>query len=191
MIAKITGKIEYMKDNYVVVDVNGVGYQIFVTDFTLGKLAGKNEISLNIFTYVKEDTLALYGFIDLAEKEMFELLISISGIGPKAAMGILSIAEPKTIRAAILNDDYSVLTRVSGVGKKTAERVVLELKNKVADMSVEEKEEAFSDSEALEALQSMGYSLNEAREALKNIPSEVGDISEKIKIALKELGKSK
>ncbi len=189
MIAKLTGKIDSLHNNYAIVDVNGVGYQVNVTDFTFGKLAGKNEVELFTYTYVREDILALYGFLEMAEKEMFELLISISGIGPKAAMGILSIAEPKTIRAAILNEDYSVLTRVSGVGKKTAERVVLELKNKVADMSEGEKDEAFADSETLEALQAMGYSLTEAREALKNIPPEINDIGERIKIALKELGK--
>ncbi len=189
MIAKLTGTVESLQNNYAIVNVGGVGYQVNVTDFTFGKLAGKKEVEIYIYTYVREDILALYGFLEMAEKEMFELLISISGIGPKAALGILSIAEPKTIRAAILNEDYSVLTRVSGVGKKTAERVVLELKNKVADMSAEEKDNAFADSEALEALQAMGYSLSEAREALKNIPAEISDISERIKMALKDLGK--
>ena len=189
MIAKLRGIIDSLHNNYVIVDVNGVGYQVNVTDFTFGKLAGKKEIEIYIYTYVREDILALYGFMEVSEKEMFELLISISGIGPKAAMGILSIAEPKTIRTAILNEDYSVLTRVSGVGKKTAERVVLELKNKVADMTTEDKEEAIADSEALEALQSMGYSIVEAREALKIVPPEIKDISERIKLALKDLGK--
>jgi len=189
MIAKLRGMVDSLQNNYVIIDVNGIGYQVNVTDFAFGKLAGKKEVEIFTYTYVREDILALYGFMELAEKEMFELLISISGIGPKAAMGILSIAEPKTIRTAILNEDYSVLTKVSGVGKKTAERVVLELRNKVADMSVEDKEEALADSEALEALQSMGYSVAEAREALKAVPPEIRDISERIKMALKDLGK--
>ena len=189
MIAKLSGSIDLLYDNYAIIDVNGVGYQVNLTDFTFGKLAGKRNVEIYIYTYVREDTLALYGFMEIAEKEMFELLISISGIGPKAAMGILSIAEPKTIRVAILNDDASVLTRVSGVGKKTAERVILELKNKVADMSIDDKNEAVADGEALEALQSMGYSVVEAREALKDVPLEIKDISERIKMALKDLGK--
>ncbi len=189
MIAKLIGIVDSLHNNYAIINVGGVGYQVNLTDFTFGKLAGKRNVEIYIYTYVREDVLALYGFMEMAEKEMFELLISISGIGPKAAMGILSIAEPKTIRVAILNDDASVLTRVSGVGKKTAERVILELKNKVADMSIDDKNEAVADSEALEALQSMGYSVVEAREALKDVPSEIKDISERIKMALKDLGK--
>lgn len=189
MIAKISGKIEYQKENYVVVDVSGIGYKIFLTLYTLGKVSGKKEVSLFIHTYVREDTLALYGFLTHEELEMFELLISISGIGPKAASSILSIATPKTIRTAILNEDSSILTKVSGIGKKTAERVILELQNKVADMSDSEKGEAVIDSDSIEALVTMGYSLTEAREALKNVPEEIRDIGQRIKIALKNLGK--
>ncbi len=189
MIAKLKGKIEYLKDKYAVIDVNGVGYKVFVTDYTFGRLAGEEEVDLNIYTHVREDMLALYGFLDMEEKEMFELLISISGIGPKAALGILSIADPKTIRTAIANEDSSVLTRVSGVGKKTAERVILELKNKVINLSEDEKEMATADSEALEALIALGYSVVEARETLKTIPSDVKSVEEKIKLALKSLGK--
>ncbi len=189
MIAKLIGKIEYLKDNYAVINVNGVGYQTFLTDFTFGKLAGKKEVELHVFTYVREDILALYAFTELAEKEMFELLISISGIGPKAAMGILSVAEPKTIRTAILNDEVSILTQVSGVGKKTAERVILELKNKVADLPTEDKEEALVDNEVLEALVAMGYSIPEAREAINILPEDVKDIEDRIKMVLRNLGK--
>ncbi|MDD3498403.1 MAG: Holliday junction branch migration protein RuvA [Candidatus Moranbacteria bacterium] len=189
MIAKLKGKIEHFQDNWVIVDVNDIGYKVFLSDFTFGKLAGKDEIVLHIYTYVREDILALYGFLDMAEKEMFELLISISGIGPKAAMGILSVADPKSIQVAILNDDSSILTKVSGVGKKTAERVILELQNKVADISLGDREQATSDSEAVEALMTMGYSASQSREALKNIPKESASVEEKIKAALKELGR--
>lgn len=188
MIAKLTGKIEYSKDKWIIVDVSGVGYKVFLTDFTLGKIAGSGEGSFFIHTYVREDIFALYGFINIEEKEMFELLISISGIGPKAAMGILSIADPVSIQAAILNNDPSILTKVSGVGKKTAERVILELQNKVADLSIGDKKEALLDSETIEALMSMGYSAFQAREALKLIPKEIESIEEKIKFALKEIG---
>ncbi len=189
MIAKIKGKIEYIKDNYVIIDVNGVGYKIFATPYTLGKIAGKEEIAFFVHTYVREDTLALYGFLTLEELEMFELLISISGIGPKASLGILTVATPKTIKTAILNEDSSILTRVSGVGKKTAERVILELGNKIADMSESEKEGAVSNMDAIEALVSMGYSAAEAREALKLVPKDIQDVGARIKMALKNLGK--
>jgi|YelNatPaOPRAMG01_1025707.scaffolds.fasta_scaffold15452_5 Holliday junction DNA helicase RuvA len=189
MIAKIKGKIVYLRDHYVVVDVNGVGYKIFVTDFAMGKIAGKEEIELYTHTYVREDILSLYGFLTLEELEMFELLISISGIGPKAAIGILTIAEPKTIRAAVLSGDSSILTRVSGVGKKTAERVILELKNRIAELPGEDQGTARADSEAIEALVSLGYSATQAREALKSVPEKVKDVSERVREALKFLGK--
>lgn len=189
MIAKLKGKIEYIRDSYVVVDVNGIGYKVFSTPFVLGRIAGSEEVKFFIHTYVREDILALYGFLVLDELEMFELLISISGIGPKAAMGILSIADVKTIRTAILNEDPSVLTKVSGVGKKTAERVILELKNKIADLPGNEKEEVLADNDALEALTGMGYSTAEAREALKLVSSEIKDVGERVKMSLKNLGK--
>ncbi len=191
MIAELEGTIKYKRKNYVVIDVGGVGYQVFMTDFALEEISKKERIDLHIFTYVREDTLSLYGFLKFSEKEMFELLISISGIGPKAALGILSIAEPKTIQTAILNNDVSILTRVSGVGKKTAERVILELKNKINEIPIEDRKEAITDSEAIEALQAMGYSLSEAREVLQNIPKETKDVGERIKLALKELGKNR
>ncbi|MFA5926149.1 MAG: Holliday junction branch migration protein RuvA [Parcubacteria group bacterium] len=189
MIARITGKIAYFRDNYVVVDVSGVGYKVFVTNFSMGKIAGKNEIEIFTHTYVREDTLSLYGFLSIEELEMFELLISISGIGPKAALGILSIAEPKTVRTAVISGDSSILTRVSGVGKKTAERVILELKNRITELPGEEHGTAKADSEAIEALISLGYTNAEAREALKSVPESVKDVSDRVRAALKSLGK--
>ena len=120
---------------------------------------------------------------------MFELLISISGIGPKAAIGILSIAEPKTIRTAIISGDSSILTRVSGVGKKTAERVILNSKTESRNFPVKIKEWRAADSEAIEALVSLGYSVSQAREALKSVPEKVKDVSERVRAALKNLGK--
>jgi Holliday junction DNA helicase RuvA len=189
MIAKLKGKIEYLRDNYAVIDVGGVGYKVFLSVYTYGKVAAMKEADLYIHTYVREDILALYGFLTLEELEMFELLIGISGIGPKAAMGILSIADPKTIRTAILNEDPSILTKVSGVGKKTAERVILELKNKIADMPQADKDQSVTDSDAIEALVSMGYSVSDARDALKLVSADIKDVGERVKLALRNLGK--
>lgn len=189
MLAKIKGKIEYIKNNYAVVGVGGLGYKVFSTPYILGKIAGKEEVEFFLHTHVREDVLALYGFLAIEELDMFELLISISGIGPKAGLGILSIASPKTIKTAILNEDSTILTKVSGIGKKTAERVILELKNKVADISVGDKEEAVVDSDAIEALTGMGYSVTEARDILKTAPKDIKDVGERIKWALRNLGK--
>lgn len=192
MIAKIRGKVEFLKDNYVIIDVGGLGYKVYLTSYTLGKIAGNEEVELFTYTHVREDILALYGFLSQNELEMFELLISISGIGPKAALGILTIASVDAIRMAVLNEDTSVLTKVSGVGKKTAERVILELKSKIAKLpagSSVGEEKVSSDNEVLEALLGMGYSSFEAREAVKNLPKESKDLSEKIRLALRSMKK--
>jgi Holliday junction DNA helicase RuvA len=191
MIAKIKGSVDFMKGSYVIVDVHGIGYKVFLSAYSFGKVAGLSEIELHIHTYVREDTLALYGFLSMEELEMFELLISISGIGPKAAMGILSIADPKTIRMAVVNEDPAILTKVSGVGKKIAQRVILELKNKIEDISTSqsEREEIISDSDSLEALVALGYSITQAREALKLVPKEISDVSERVKTAMKNMGR--
>ncbi len=102
MIASLQGKIKYIRGSYVVVDVSGVGYKVFTTPYTLGKIAGGEDVDFFIYTYVREEILALYGFLNLEELEMFELLISISGIGPKAGIGLLTVASVKTIKTAIL-----------------------------------------------------------------------------------------
>jgi Holliday junction DNA helicase RuvA len=192
MIAFLRGSIVSMKEDALVLDVGGVGYKVFVSSYTSGKVAGTGgEVSLHVFTYVREDILALYGFLTAEELEMFELLISVSGIGPKAGLGILSIADPHMVCTAILDHDASVLTRVSGVGKKTAERVILDLENKVGKLAV-----AFGassgktpmEADALDALVAMGYAPGEARDALRSVPESMRDIGDRVKYALKQLG---
>ncbi len=191
MIAQLEGKIAGIKGNSVILMVGGVGYQVFVSAYTLGKLAGQDQVLLHIHTHVREDQLALYGFLNEEELIMFELLISISGIGPKVALSILSIADVKTIRTAIVNKDPSILTRVSGVGKKTAERVIVELQNKVDSVGIEDQASALAGQDAIEALTSLGYSVTEAREALKLVPADITDVGKRIRQALKNLGKKK
>jgi Holliday junction DNA helicase RuvA len=189
MIAKLTGKVDSVREDVVILDVSGVGYQVFVTDMAMGHLAGQEEAQLWIHTYVREDQLTLYGFETTAELDFFKLLLSVSGVGPKAALGILTIASVATLKQAILGDDPTILTKVSGIGKRTAERVVLELKNKVKDLPVGEEEtpsgEVSEDWEALEALMAMGYSAAQARSALEKVPEEVKGLEERIKLALK------
>lgn len=189
MIAQLEGKIAGLKGNCVILSVGGVGYQIFVSAYTLGKVAGMDQVLFHIHTHVREDQLALYGFLHEDELSMFELLISISGIGPKVALSILSIADVKTIRTAIVNKDPGILTRVSGVGKKTAERVIVELQNKVESVDIDDQAGALAGQDAIEALVSLGYSVTEAREALKSVPADVADVGKRIRQALKNLGK--
>ena len=191
MIGKIRGKIESVRENYAIVDVHDIGYKVQMNSYSLAKIAGQELVELFIYTHVREDVLALYGFLTEEEQEMFELLISISGIGPKAASSILAIASPKTIKVAIVNEDTSILTKVSGVGKKTAGRVILELKNKVGTISQGDQDETTGDSNAIEALMAMGYSAYEAREALKSVPSDVIEIGKRVGMALKNIGKNR
>jgi len=189
MIAQLEGKIAGMRGNAVILMVGGTGYLVAVSPYTMGKLAGQETVLLHIYTHVREDTLALYGFQSEEELYMFQLLISVSGIGPKAALSILSIADVRTLRMAIVNKDPSILTRVSGVGKKTAEKLIVELQNKVTAIAGDEDGDVSAVQDALEALTSLGYSVTQARDALKLVPGDVTDVSARIRGALKILGK--
>ena len=191
MISYIKGKIIFKNESFIIVLTGNVGYKVFV----MSDLADLGQ-DIELFTYlnVREDALTLYGFLEYKELELFEYLISISGIGPKAGMGILSLADPKTIKVAIAKGDSSILTRVSGIGKKTAERVVLELRNKFSNMegddALQEKSKEVNDyTDTIEALVSLGYSSSQAKKALSNIPAEIKDVSERIRLSLRELGK--
>ena len=188
MIGFIEGKIEYNTDKYVLVDVNGIGYKIYISTSVFKDLPEiGNKVKLFTHLHVREDILDLYGFLDKKDLDFFEMLISISGIGPKGAMNILSVASIETLKKAISNEDSTILTKVSGIGQKTAGKIILELKSKVSGEYSDEK--GGTDGEAIDALVSLGYRLQEAREALKKIPHEVKEVGEKIKHALKLLSK--
>ena len=191
MIGQIIGSLAHKGDRFVIINAGGVGYKIFVTADTLRELAQSDfEVSLWTHLAVKEDALDLYGFLEQPELDFFEMLITVSGIGPRSALAILSLAGPETLRKAIVSNNTDYLTKVSGIGRKSAEKIVLELKDKLGKMgeflpSAEMDQEA----DVLNALQALGYSLREAREAAKKIPADTTDTSEKIKLALKNLGK--
>jgi len=190
MIGFIEGKIELSTDKYVVINVNGVGYKIFISLNTFKNLPKKGErAKLYTYLYVREDKMQLYGFIKKEELDFFELLVSISGIGPKGALGILTIAPVKTLKRAIISGESEILTKVSGIGKKMAGKIILELKSKIDDISLEEGEKIGIDGQALDALVALGYKLSEAREALRRIPEDIKEIGDKVKEALKILGK--
>jgi len=189
MIGKLKGIVDYFGEGYLVLDVNGVGYKVACNEVTLGKASGVESLELFVYTHVKEDQLNLIGFETQGELELFELLISVSGVGPKAALNILNIASPDDIKTAIVSQDSSILTQVSGIGKKTAERLILELQNKVKNFSVSSEHASQGNQDVIEALVSMGYSIGEAREAAKSVQGESKDVSERIKLALKSLAK--
>lgn len=187
MIGFIQGKIESSNDKYAIVNVNGVGYKIFISLSTFKNLPEKDKkVKLYTYLYVREDKIHLYGFLNQEELEFFELLVSISGIGPKGALAILTVASVKTLKKAIISEESEILTKVSGIGKKIAEKVILELKNKIKDI---DGDIISYDNEAIDALVALGYKLIEARQALRKIPEDIKDIGEKVKQALKILGK--
>jgi len=137
VIALLTGKISHKSPEFIVLDVSGVGYRVQIPFSTYYELPEPGaQISLNIYTHVKEDAINLYGFRTLAEKSFFQLLISVSGIGPKLAKDILSNVQTKELAAAIVRADLGRLSAVPGIGKKTAERLVLELRDKVVKMDL-------------------------------------------------------
>jgi len=189
MIRFLSGKIVERGENALTVDVAGVGYGVLVSGHTSASAVDSEEIRLFIYTHVREQEITLYGFLNENERAMFELLISVSGIGPKAGLSILTVADVSALSAAIMNKETSILTNVSGIGKKTAEKVVIELQNRVEHFSIEDANVATRNSSAVDALKSMGYSVGEARSALDQIDKDVTDVSERIKLALKSLGK--
>ncbi|MBI2122448.1 MAG: Holliday junction branch migration protein RuvA [Candidatus Sungbacteria bacterium] len=194
MISFLEGTIEFKGAKFVIVKTDGgVGYKVFLSEETMHKIPEKNEkIKLWTHLQVREDALELYGFLNFAELDLFQTLNSISGIGPKSALGVLNIAPVDTIKKAIAAGDTSYLTRVSGIGKKTAEKIVLELRDKMAGKGIGvEAPELKEEADALEALISLGYSQREAREALQALPREIASAEKRVKEALKKLGRRK
>ncbi len=189
MIGSIKGKLILKNDKFVIVETSGVGYKISISPDTLMRIDKLNEVFLFIHTHVREDSFDLYGFLDYEELEFFEMLLNVSGIGPKGALGILGIASIDTLQRAIGTGDTSYLTKISGIGKKTAEKIVIELRDKISSKIKDKLGQGSLQGEmdALEALKSLGYSQNDAREALKNC-SPSADINTKIREALKILG---
>ena len=188
MIGKLEGNVSYKDDRFLILNVGGVGYKVFTTAGILEKTK-ENDMVLSLWTHlaVRENALDLYGFIKKEELSFFELLISISGIGPKTALSILNIASIETLRRAVSSGDTSHLIKVSGIGKKNAEKIVLELKGKFEAEESWNEEYMQDEADTIEALTSLGYNQKEARESLKKISKDILGTSEKIKQALKIL----
>jgi len=193
MIGFLTGKIIAAKPTQILLDVNGVGYEIRISINTFERISGKESISLFIYTNVKEDAITLFGFYSEAEKQMFELLISINGVGPKSALSLLSGITTEDLKQAIITTNVERIIAVPGIGRKTAERLILELKNKVRDI----KDEGITSTkpsitkEAVSALSTLGYNFALSEKVVNKILSELPDCSleELIKRTLQELNK--
>jgi len=199
MIASLTGILRFKSPGHITVDVNGIGYRVFIPLSTFYELADEGSpIALNVYTAVREDAIHLYGFRTPEEKQLFELLLSVNGIGPKLAIGLLSGISSADCIGAGVTDYRQTLTKIPGVGKKMAERMILELRDRVIKLaSPETREEAkASDSldavreDALSALVNLGYKKSVAKMVLDRVLDEAGDglaLEEVLKRALKEL----
>ncbi len=179
MIAHLKGQLAYKSPEYTIIDVNGVGYQVFTPLSTYYALPGLGQqVSLKIHTRVREDELKLFGFLTEDEQSIFQKLITINKVGPRLALGILSGMSPEDFFSAVMNNDSAKLSTIPGVGKKTAERLTLEMKDKLADLDMVHRTdstptEGFYD-DALSALVNLGYKKLEAEKALKTIYSKNG-----------------
>jgi Holliday junction DNA helicase RuvA len=189
MIGFIEGNVKAARETYLIVAVGGVGYKVAVLKEMLTRMKPDSHISLWTHLAVREDVLDLYGFAHEEELRFFELLLTVSGIGPKSALAILDIASVETLRSAISAGNSNYLTTVSGIGKKTAEKIVLELKDKVIASTTDNAGALKGDQEALEAMRSLGYSAAEARDALRQVPNDIEGGSDRLRAALKLLGK--
>jgi len=187
MIAYLRGKIIFKEADFLILEVNDVGYKIYCLALLLEEVSIGQELELHTYQYIREDAMDLFGFTNLEELEIFKKLNSVAGIGPKTALGVLTVSSPTEIMEAVGRNDPSLLTKVSGIGKKTAERIVLELKGKMPK-ALKVADEGSGNAEVIEALMGLGYKIKDAREAVRKIPKSVTETSEKVKAALKLLG---
>lgn len=190
MIAHLSGTVLSTKNSYIVLDVHGVGYRVYCPQRILRELKTSDEISLHTHLAVREDAMDLFGFPTQDELELFTLLIGVNGIGPRSALGIIGLESIDKLLGAIARGDIAYLTKVSGVGKKSAEKIVLELRDKVGIFDIANIEDfRHEDEDVLEALKTLGYRADEAREALHLVPEEIKEQGEIIREALKLLSR--
>ncbi len=199
MYAYINGKIADKANNYVVIDAGGVGYKIYMSPNVIEKLPDVGEMQkIHTYYYVREDNISLYGFLSNEELRMFELLLSVSGIGAKLAIQILSVITPSSFALAVISNDVSKIVNIPGIGKKTAARIILELKDKLkTEQTVATKNEKvvqaiYEDEkhlEAITALQVLGYTRKEIEKAFEKLELQNLSVEEIIKKALTILGR--
>lgn len=199
MIAQLTGELSYRSPEQIILDVAGVGYRLQIPLSTYYSLPENGKVQLRVYTHVKEDAIHLFGFLSESEKDLFALLISVSGVGPKLAITILSHMPTDELAMALCQGDAVRLTAIPGIGKKSAERLVLELRDKAAQFAVEKLDtppdrtpssDESSHQDALSALINLGYKETLARKALKSLKIAPGtSLEEILKATLKILVK--
>ena len=191
MIYRVSGKLVSVADRFAVVETGGVGFKVFISARTQTGLGAPGaDVSFFTHMHVREDGIDLFGFLSEGELVFFELLISVSGVGPRSALSILDVASLEELSAAIKEGRPDLLSRASGIGKKTAEKIIIELKTKVQSVKagvVVQKMEV--DEDLIEALANLGYRRDDAREALAKVGTDVQVINDRLRAALGILGK--
>ncbi len=191
MISHLSGSVLTVKQGYLILDVGGVGYRVHCAPDILSGTQRGAELALFTHLAVREDAMELFGFGSFEDLELFQMLIGVSGIGPRSALGILSLDTIEKLSSAIAHGDVGYLTKVSGVGKKSAEKIVLELREKVGMLDITDTAATRSaDEDVLEALKALGYRADEARDALRHVPDEIEDQGARIKEALRAMSRT-
>ena len=194
MFAYIKGSLEMKSSGYIVIDINGLGYKVFMSQNNIDTIGELHDI-IKVFTYVKvrEDDISIFGFKTQEELKMFELLISVSGVGAKSALVMLSCIEPSDFAIAVISNDVKVLTKVPGIGNKSAQRIILELKDKLKEEQLEEKlkdsskklkDNSENINEAISGLMVLGYSKKDSETAFEHLDSDNLSIEDLIKKGL-------
>jgi Holliday junction DNA helicase RuvA len=191
MIGSVRGRVTHVGLDHALVEVNGIGYRVIAGPALLGKLRPGTEASVFTHHLVREDLQALFGFATTEELAFFELLMTVSQVGPRLALAITSAHPVTRLQLAIVTDDVDVFTSVSGVGRKTAQRIILELKEKVHAAGIAAGGATATDSDVVAALESLGYSAGEARKAAGAVAGSEGGLDARIKAALQELARSR
>lgn len=190
MIGFLRGEVIFREGSFLILDVKGVGYKVLAASDVLAKANKGISLELFIYTHVREDNISLYGFLEASDIKLFENLIGVSGIGPKTAMNIFSVGNKDEIMSAIAKADVDFFTSVPRLGRKNAQKIIIELKNKfgsIEDLDLSQNSE--ENQQIIAGLKSFGFSAQEAGDAVKEIKGRGGTIEEKIKLALKYLGK--
>lgn len=187
MIATLRGEITQIEEDALIIETNAIGIRVHV----LATLPKEKKVGEKIFLHthfvVRQDAMSLYGFETQMERDLYELLLSVSGIGPKLALAILSSISPDTVKRAVLEEEHAILNRVPGVGKKTAQRIILALQDKIKpdDPLAQVAQISDTDGEVLDALTALGYSIVEAQTAIQSIPKDAPDsVEERLRLAL-------
>ena len=191
MIASLHGTLESLGSNWAIIAVNGIGFQVYMPTSTMSTMGtiGK-EVHLHTHLVLREDSVALYGFGSTEELELFQTLLGVSGVGPKLALAVLSVMKVEQVIMAIATSSVDLLTVVPGIGKKTAQRLILELKDKIGafPIAAPAAQLAQENADVLAALTSLGYSVSEASRAVATLPSSDLSLEEKVKLALQYFG---